>query len=96
MYFFLFAPIFASLLRALFLNIILHSDRRKFCIENLTILCIELNITQMGKFNIGDVVKLKSGSPKMTVELVETDQITCIWFDSEGVKRASFHPETIV
>jgi uncharacterized protein YodC (DUF2158 family) len=42
-------------------------------------------------FNIGDVVKLKSGSPKMTIDDIgkynydDKDKAKCIWFD--GSKR---------
>jgi uncharacterized protein YodC (DUF2158 family) len=35
---------------------------------------------------VGDVMKLRSGGPRMTVINV-TDQITCAWFTSEGEHR---------
>jgi uncharacterized protein YodC (DUF2158 family) len=33
----------------------------------------------------GDQVKVKSGSPRMTVnEILENDQIECLWFDEKN------------
>ncbi|MGB8510376.1 MAG: DUF2158 domain-containing protein [Pyrinomonadaceae bacterium] len=37
------------------------------------------------QFKVGDVVRLKSGSPKMTViSAEERDHYFCQWFDSKG------------
>lgn len=33
---------------------------------------------------IGDIVRLKSGGPKMTVTAVEAEQVSCAWFDRNG------------
>lgn len=45
-------------------------------------------------FNVGDIVELKSGSPKMTVEEVRVDgnlsHVSCVWFDNEKVFRDNF------
>ena len=30
---------------------------------------------------VGDVVRLKSGSPRMSVTKVTVDQVSCTWFD---------------
>lgn len=56
----------------------------------------------MAKFNTGDVVKLKSGGPKMTVvqvgELSEFDtriHVWCTWFD-EGKESTGCYPEDAV
>ena len=53
-------------------------------------------------FQVGDVVKLKSGGPNMTVLRIDPDenggQLTmCIWFDvtSEAVTRAEFPSDTL-
>lgn len=34
----------------------------------------------VSKFKVGDVVRLKSGSPAMTLLSWESDVITCCWF----------------
>jgi len=42
-------------------------------------------------FNAGDVVELRSGGTKMTVEAIEGNQITCVWTTASGsVKRDTF------
>ncbi len=48
------------------------------------------------KFEIGDVVCLKSGGPDMSVEQVTNDEIVCIWFD-EGrrIKERAFDPRLL-
>ena len=49
------------------------------------------------KFQVGDVVRLKSGGPLMTVQQATyADNIMCTWFD-ENNKRLSedFHPRTV-
>ena len=40
----------------------------------------------------GDVVSLKSGSPQMTVRLINGDLVFCSWFDVEQTAcSAMFH-----
>lgn len=34
----------------------------------------------MAEFSVGDVVRLKSGGPQMTVDRVEGDAVVCLWF----------------
>ncbi|WPP45743.1 YodC family protein [Pseudomonas sp. AN-1] len=56
----------------------------------------------MTAFNAGDLVKLKSGGPRMTVEQVGQNAMTgensvwCVWFETVGnrqtVKREVFLP----
>jgi len=42
-------------------------------------------------FQVGDVVKLKSGGPAMTVKEVSDRGIICNWFDQDGkVQRQGF------
>jgi uncharacterized protein YodC (DUF2158 family) len=52
------------------------------------------------QFKPGDVVVLKSGGPKMTVESVGnafggTERVWCVWF--EGIKKmdSDFSPESL-
>lgn len=46
-------------------------------------------------FQIGDVVQLKSGGPKMTVESMDTDGVKCVWFDKNDSKAAVFPVGTL-
>jgi uncharacterized protein YodC (DUF2158 family) len=46
-------------------------------------------------FKAGDVVVLKSGGPKMTIEYVGTDRADCRWFVGEEVKQGTFHLEAL-
>lgn len=34
------------------------------------------------KFEVGDVVQLKSGGPRMTISMVEKTTVIVIWFDT--------------
>ena len=48
--------------------------------------------------NVGDIVKVKSGSPEMTLEYIdsETGRYHCVWFTQSGEKKSSaFHPEAL-
>jgi uncharacterized protein YodC (DUF2158 family) len=51
----------------------------------------------MANFKEGDVVQLKSGGPKMTVQKVTPQGLICVWFITEKgqqkLERATF-PET--
>jgi uncharacterized protein YodC (DUF2158 family) len=48
------------------------------------------------KFQIGDVVVLKSGGPAMTVaDLTEDGGVICIWFDGKEQRRAVFPAATL-
>jgi len=52
--------------------------------------------------NVGDVVTLKSGSPRMTVTyvgpvaLTAGDWVVCQWFDEHGELRQEMFPETML
>ena len=39
------------------------------------------------EFKIGDVVKLKSGGPNMTVEVIGEQGVYCAWFDKSEKKE---------
>jgi len=41
-------------------------------------------------FKIGDTVQLKSGGSIMTIEEIDDDLATCIWFDNKKVERHTF------
>ena len=43
----------------------------------------------------GDVVRLKSGGPKMTVQGDTYGMLLCSWFVNDQEKRASFTPESL-
>ncbi|CAJ0561823.1 TPA: DUF2158 domain-containing protein [Proteus mirabilis] len=50
----------------------------------------------MSNFNIGDVVVLKSGGPKMTVSEVRNDNyVTCVWFEDKQTHTQAFVSETL-
>ena len=50
----------------------------------------------MAEFTAGDVVKLKSGGPQMTVEGTDSDSVECVFFDKDNVlKRATFAKDTV-
>ena len=47
-------------------------------------------------FQIGDVVKLKSGGPNMTVSTIKQEEIWCAWFDNnQEPKKAFFKPNML-
>jgi uncharacterized protein YodC (DUF2158 family) len=53
-------------------------------------------------FKVGDIVTLKSGGPRMTVQRVieksdrQPDEIIeCQWFDKNTLKEASFPPDSL-
>jgi len=54
-------------------------------------------------FNGGDVVKLKSGSPRMTVKTVfitdgptwTTGDVQCQWFSGNDILESTFKPDSL-
>jgi|TARA_Y100001001_G_scaffold161935_2_gene187395 uncharacterized protein YodC (DUF2158 family) len=46
-------------------------------------------------FAAGDVVQLKSGGPRMTVEAVSDGTVSCIWFEQSHQLRDEF-PEILL
>jgi uncharacterized protein YodC (DUF2158 family) len=51
-------------------------------------------------FNLGDVVKLKSGGPPMTVTAMGRDahgnpEVTCSWFNAVKPRSAAWPPEAL-
>lgn len=47
------------------------------------------------QWKVGDVVRLKSGGPSMTVEYLdlETQSVGCVWFHDQEKKTGSFPAE---
>ena len=41
---------------------------------------------------IGDVVRLKSGGPKMTITALDEAQATCVWFNRNGRNQSDDFP----
>ena len=55
------------------------------------------------EFKPGDVVKLKSGGPKMTIKKIgpnnlenAKDDASCVWFEGNQLKDSRFPLETLV
>ena len=46
-------------------------------------------------FEPGDVVKLKSGGEKMTVESVSEGLVDCVWMVDKKLERGSFEPAVL-
>jgi uncharacterized protein YodC (DUF2158 family) len=46
---------------------------------------------------VGDVVKLKSGGPEMTIQELDAvnGMVDCIWFDGKTQRRDEFSMETV-
>jgi len=42
------------------------------------------------EFIVGDVVQLRSGGTRMTVEHIDGDQVACTWFEGKTLERATF------
>ena len=50
----------------------------------------------MEDFEIGDVVQLRSGGPKMTVHILVSDgDVVCQWFESNEVHEENFPKEAL-
>lgn len=47
-------------------------------------------------FKIGLEVRLKSGSPQMTVNEISKDGVFCYWFDGNLLQAAWFHMDAVV
>lgn len=53
-------------------------------------------------FNIGDVVRLKSGGPRMTIQDIGDPSasgpkrgVTCTWFVDSDLRTGTFQPEAL-
>lgn len=46
-------------------------------------------------FEVGNVVQLKSGGPKMTVDGYEDGLVVCVWFENDKRQVESFREATL-
>jgi len=46
-------------------------------------------------FPLGEVVRLKSGGPRMTIMEIVDEIIHCQWFEGTKLKTGRFRPETL-
>ena len=46
-------------------------------------------------FEPGDIVKLNSGGPDMTVDRPETGVVWCQWFSARKLEKGAFKPESL-
>jgi uncharacterized protein YodC (DUF2158 family) len=52
-------------------------------------------LSVMPQFKAGDVVRLKSGGPKMTISSVEAARIFTTWFAGDDPKTGAFATDTL-
>lgn len=53
-------------------------------------------MNQNVELKVGDIVQLKSGGPKMTIENIRDGEICCTWFDAQGARQFShFDPRVL-
>ncbi len=50
----------------------------------------------MNGLKVGNLVRLKSGGPLLTVTAVDGDTVTCQWFDDKKLGVATFPKDTLV
>jgi uncharacterized protein YodC (DUF2158 family) len=71
---------------------VIEAKRRYF--EDPARLSLEGIMATENEFNIGDVVMLKRGGPRMTVEgigsALDEKAVNCVWFDGSKRVRKSF------
>lgn len=48
-----------------------------------------------GKFNVGDIVKLKSGGPDMTIQSNTDNGYYCQWFAGKKLERGAFPEDSL-
>lgn len=60
-------------------------------------------MSNKNKFNVGDMVKLKSGGPEMTIRIVRTNTqeffigtYTCQWFAGKKLDEGTFPEESLI
>ena len=51
----------------------------------------------MEKFKVGEIVKLKSGGPSMSVKTIYGGgDVGCQWFAGSTLKSGNFDPDTLI
>lgn len=45
--------------------------------------------------HLGQVVRLNSGGPPMTVVAIKDNIVTCVWLSHEILRRANFHADCL-
>jgi uncharacterized protein YodC (DUF2158 family) len=58
--------------------------------ETLAGKTVSRTFNEFEDFNVGDVVKLKSGSPDMTIDNASGSRIICNWFEGLILHTAEF------
>ena len=57
---------------------------------------LRMEVNLMAEFKVGDIVQLKSGGPKMTIDIVLGDgELKCQWFAGDELQEARFDPAVI-
>ena len=48
------------------------------------------------QFEVGDVVQIKSGGERMTIEEIDEDgNVSCVWFEGKQPQRGAFAAATL-
>jgi uncharacterized protein YodC (DUF2158 family) len=47
-------------------------------------------------FKAGDAVMLKSGGPKMTIEVIENGRADCVWFSKDELLTRTFGTHLLI
>jgi uncharacterized protein YodC (DUF2158 family) len=63
--------------------------------ETLAGKTVSRTFNQYEDFNVGDVVRLKSGGPDMTVDNASSSRIICNWFEGVIMHTAEFDQGTL-
>jgi uncharacterized protein YodC (DUF2158 family) len=53
-------------------------------------------IAMPARFQSGELVRLRSGGPMMTVDSVKGDQAHCVWTDADGVPADATFPVDVL
>jgi uncharacterized protein YodC (DUF2158 family) len=48
------------------------------------------NVQVSVDFRVGDLARLKGGSPALTIQEIDKGSVTCVWFDGNKLGKANF------